>query len=363
MLLQTTYGSTDICGGKSSQLLCLVQDLAPRELEAEKVHQEKVQQEKLKEVKARLNFEVCSGRNTKIQEVSQHSESKTLNVRGDLRRRLRSRHSNSMFRSLEPSHSVFSRIRRERSESPRNRLGDKGRKEGVVFKRMGNGAKHSQDAIVYHEGTSSRRTEPLSDSGDSGGGYWKSRSKKKKSSIEEDDLSQPWVCEETDHFTPRIHYFDFPKKTRMPSNVKTYDESDDLEDHLKISKVWFNDLPLESVDSYDDLKKAFLANFLQQKKCIKDPVEIHHIKQREGESTEDFVQRFKTESRHSKGALECMRISGFVHGITNPELIKRLHDKIPKSVDEMMRVTTTFLRGEVAASNQVRKKTLSAWKQ
>nr|GFC55190.1 reverse transcriptase domain-containing protein [Tanacetum cinerariifolium] len=69
------------------------------------------------------------------------------------------------------------------------------------------------------------------------------------------------------------------------------------------------------------------------------------------------------ESRHVKGAPECMRIFEFMHGITNPELIKRLHDNIPKSVDEMMRVATTFLRGEVAASNQVRKKTLPAWKQ
>ncbi|GJY01599.1 hypothetical protein Tco_0359751 [Tanacetum coccineum] len=58
-----------------------------------------------------------------------------------------------------------------------------------------------------------------------------------------------------------------------------------------------------------------------------------------------------------------MRISGFVHGITNPELIKRLHDKIPKIVDEMMRVTTSFLRGEVAASNHERKKTFPPWKQ
>ncbi|GJS36829.1 reverse transcriptase domain-containing protein [Tanacetum coccineum] len=129
------------------------------------------------------------------------------------------------------------------------------------------------------------------------------------------------------------------------------------------ARVWFDDLPPKSVVSYDDLKKEFLANFLQQKKCIKDPVEIHHIKQREGESTEDSVQRFKAESRHVKGALECMRISRFMQGITNPELIKRLHDNIPKSVDEMMRVTTAFLRGEVAASNQVRKKTLLAWKQ
>nr|GFA57268.1 reverse transcriptase domain-containing protein [Tanacetum cinerariifolium] len=58
-----------------------------------------------------------------------------------------------------------------------------------------------------------------------------------------------------------------------------------------------------------------------------------------------------------------MRISIFMHGITNPELIKRLHDNIPKSVDETMMVTTTFLGGEVAASNQARKKTLPPWKQ
>nr|GFD03181.1 reverse transcriptase domain-containing protein [Tanacetum cinerariifolium] len=67
--------------------------------------------------------------------------------------------------------------------------------------------------------------------------------------------------------------------TRMPSHVKTYDKSEDPEDHLKIfqaaakverwamptwchmfnstltgsARVWFDDLPPESADSYDDL--------------------------------------------------------------------------------------------------------------
>ncbi|GJR91173.1 reverse transcriptase domain-containing protein [Tanacetum coccineum] len=188
--------------------------------------------------------------------------------------------------------------------------------------------------------------------------------------------------------TSRIRYFDFPK-TRMPSHIKTYDGSEDPEDQLKIfqavakterwamptwchmfnstltgnARVWFDDFPPESIDSYDDLKKAFLENYLQQKKCIKDPIEIHNIKQREGESTEDIVKRYKLESRDVKGAPECMRISEVVHGIINLELIKRLHDKIPKTVDEMMRVTTYFLSGEVAASNHERKKTFPPWKQ
>ncbi|GKA62354.1 reverse transcriptase domain-containing protein [Tanacetum coccineum] len=102
------------------------------------------------------------------------------------------------------------------------------------------------------------------------------------------------------------------------------------------ARVWFDKLPPESIDSYEIMWKAFLGNFSQQKKYIKDPVKIHHIKQREGESTEAFMERFKAKSMHVNGAPKCMRIFGFMHGIINPDLIKRLNDNIPKSVDEMM---------------------------
>ncbi|GKA41779.1 reverse transcriptase domain-containing protein [Tanacetum coccineum] len=171
-------------------------------------------------------------------------------------------------------------------------------------------------------------------------------------------------------------------------HVKTYNESEDPEDHLKIfqapaktkrwampswchmfnstltgnARVWFDDLPPESIDSYNDLRETFLKNYLQQKKCIRDPIVLHNIKQRDGEPTEDFIQRYKSESKNVKGALECMRISGFVHGITNSELIKRFHEKIPKTIDEMMQVATSFFQGQKAASNQERKKIPLAWR-
>ncbi|GKD35505.1 reverse transcriptase domain-containing protein [Tanacetum coccineum] len=107
--------------------------------------------------------------------------------------------------------------------------------------------------------------------------------------------------------------------------------------------VWFDKLPKESIDRYEDLRAAFRENYLQQTKNIKNPVEIHHIKQRDGESTEDFMERYKAEVLDVEGASECMKISGFMHRITHPELIKRLYEKIPSSMDEMYRVTTSFL--------------------
>ncbi|GKB23796.1 hypothetical protein Tco_0863197 [Tanacetum coccineum] len=115
-------------------------------------------------------------------------------------------------------------------------------------------------------------------------------------------------------------------------------------------------------DNYEMLWKTFLGNFSQQKKYIKDPVEIHHIKQREGESTVAFIERFKAKGMHVNRAPECMRISGFMHDITNLDLIKKLNDNIPKFVDEMMSVTTAFLQGEVVVANQSRKKASLAWR-
>nr|GEX56529.1 hypothetical protein [Tanacetum cinerariifolium] len=261
---------------------------------AEKFNQEKEKNEKLKELKAWLNFDVCFG-------TLRYSESKTMNTK-EHDKRYRSRHSYSLRTS------VFSRIRRERSMSPirreRSRSPRQRAKERGMCKRLGSRGKS--------------------------------------------------VFARSDSYNQHSH----------SSHIKTYDGSEDPKDHLKIFqeaakterfamptwcymfnltlignvRVWFDDLPPESIDSYDDLKKVFMENYLQRNK-------------------------YKLESRDVKGARECMRIFGFVHGITNPELIKRLHDKILKTMDEMMIVTTSFLQGEVAASNHERKKSFPPWNQ
>ncbi|GJZ49701.1 hypothetical protein Tco_0603891 [Tanacetum coccineum] len=141
----------------------------------------------------------------------------------------------------------------------------------------------------------------------------------------------------------------------MPNNVKTYDGTGDPEDHVKkfqaaaqverwtmptwchmfnstligAARVWFDELPPESIDGYKDLKEAFLAYFLKQKKRM-------------------------------EGAPECMRISGFMHGVNNPKLTKRLNEHVPKTMEEMMIATTAFIRGEAAAAGK--KKGQTSWR-
>ncbi|GKB47481.1 reverse transcriptase domain-containing protein [Tanacetum coccineum] len=272
---------------------------------AGKYEYEQRKKEKLEEVKVRLNFGDARKKSAKAQE-SAYSESRTISPR-------RQRCS----RSPRYNPSVFTRLRRERSRLPRHEYKSKARKESTVFKRLGS------------RGWS---TSAHSDS------------RQESSSVEDDDLSQPWAAAKTERWA-------MPTWCHMFNSTLTGN-----------ARVWFDDLPPESIDSYNDLREAFLKNYLQQKKCIRDPIVLHNIKQRDGESTEDFIQRYKSESGNVKGAPECMRISGFVHGITNPELIKRFHEKIPKTVDEMMQVATSFLQGQEAASNQERKKVPPAWR-
>ncbi|GKD55304.1 hypothetical protein Tco_1288691, partial [Tanacetum coccineum] len=146
---------------------------------ADKYEYERRKKEKLEEVKARLDFGEAQKKSTRAQE-SAYSESRTMSPR---RQR----------RSHSPRHSpsVFTRLRRERSRSPRHDHKSKARRESTVFKRLGS---RGRSAFAHSDSRqeSSRDTENHSESDDSEGGHWKSKSRRQKYSVEDDDLSQPW---------------------------------------------------------------------------------------------------------------------------------------------------------------------------
>ncbi|GJR52654.1 reverse transcriptase domain-containing protein, partial [Tanacetum coccineum] len=183
-----------------------------------------------------------------------------------------------------------------------------------------------------------RESESLSSRGSesstSNRGHWKSRTKRLKLIDEDDLIVERWA---------------------MPTWCHMFNST-----LIGAARVWFDELPPKSINGYKALKAAFLAYFMQQKKYVKDPVEIHNIKQRDGETIQDFMERFKVETERMKGAPECMRISGFMHGVNNPELTKRLNEYVPKTMEEMMTVTTAFIQGEYAAASK--KKGHSPWK-
>nr|GEU74385.1 hypothetical protein [Tanacetum cinerariifolium] len=115
------------------------------------------------------------------------------------------------------------------------------------------------------------------------------------------------------------------------------DENDDLS-YFMFAKV-FSLLSADSEDTFFGLANCNLST--QLKKIGEDLARINLDIILVYKNT---TSRFKVETGRMKGAPECMRISGFVHGVNNPELTKRLNEHIPKTVEEMMTATTTFIR-------------------
>nr|GEU85982.1 reverse transcriptase domain-containing protein [Tanacetum cinerariifolium] len=281
---------------------------------------DKIRRDKKKEIHARLDFEENPMNSRRVREGSQNSSVGTLPARDPPRGRGRPRDIEESYGNTCPSYRTCARHGYHARDRDRSRS-------------------------MKRERESESPLSRVSESGTSDGGHWKSKSKRRKPTGEE-DLAVPWSCEEVDPFTPRIRKFRSSWKTQMPNNVKTYDGTGDPEDHLKFfqaavhverwampmwchmfnftligtARVWFEELPPKSIDGYKDLKAAFLAYFMQQKKYVKDPVEIHNVKQRYRETVEDFIERFKVETR----------------------------------------TTTAFIRGETAATSK--KKGHTSWK-
>ncbi|GKA12765.1 hypothetical protein Tco_0692311 [Tanacetum coccineum] len=185
----------EMCDKNYHQLLPLI---------AEKMQKEKEQKDRLNAVKARLIYGEESGVKIRNHEESHYSESKTPTARTEPRRR----HGGRLGRK-EPVTSARSDSHRRNPQAQRIDVETRRRQQRQ---------------------TPSRATSQYSESEDSEGGHWKSKPRRRKSNTYEDDLYQPWTCEERNPFTSRIRHFSLPR-TRMNSHVKTYDGNGDPEDH------------------------------------------------------------------------------------------------------------------------------------
>ncbi|GKA20340.1 hypothetical protein Tco_0700329 [Tanacetum coccineum] len=368
---------------------------------------DKIHRDKRKEVYTRLDFGENTKKSQRMREDSQNSSAGTLSARyrnqserlkmrdrlrnsdGNVFGRLGHRRQSALERlsntyspsttksgpdkanSRDHSHSRGRPPRRDLSPN-RDRSRSRDRSRGIEesyghtcssYRTEARHGCYSRDKDRSRSVKRGRKSESslsrVSESGTSNGGHWKSKSKRHKPT-DEDNLAVPGSCEEVDPFTPRIRNFKSSRKTRMPNNVKTYDGTGNLEDHIKNFQA----------AAGRTLGYAYVVSYVQfylnrdsdsmQKKYVKDLVEIHNIKQRDGETIEDFMERFKVETGRMKGAPECMRISGFMHGVNNPELTKRLNEHVPKTIEEMMTTTVAFIREETAAASK--KKGHTSWK-
>ncbi|KAK1431626.1 hypothetical protein QVD17_08115 [Tagetes erecta] len=193
-------------------------------------------------------------------------------------------------------------------------------------------------------------------------------------------------------FTPRLAQAEFPKKTKMPSTISKYDGSTDPDDHVNVftcaggieqweehvwchmfiqtlvgaARLWYDSLPKGGIDSFDELLRKFMQQFSQQKRHTKDMTEILHIKRRDDEPLADFITRYNLESLQIGGVTEDLMIAGFVNGVRDDHLIRRLHgpDGMPRTMEALMNIAKMHIKAEKSVQlNRAIGKQKEAWKQ
>ncbi|XP_022041634.1 uncharacterized protein LOC110944229 [Helianthus annuus] len=163
-----------------------------------------------------------------------------------------------------------------------------------------------------------------------------------------------------------------PPKTKLPPNFDRYDGTRDPEDHLHAfrgagqlgrwpmpvwchmfvqtltegARLWFDSLPPGGIDSYEELSEKFLRNFGQQRKVVKNLNEILHIRQRDNEQIDQYMERFVKESMNIKDVPEVMKISSFINRLKHAQLREKLGEEFPHSFDNLMDRVRAFVRGK-----------------
>ncbi|XP_021985818.1 uncharacterized protein LOC110882015 [Helianthus annuus] len=177
-------------------------------------------------------------------------------------------------------------------------------------------------------------------------------------------------------FSARITHAKLPPKLKMPTTVKKYDGTTDPDDHMfdfdgaarveqwpmlawcfmfaqtltGAARVWFDALNEGEINDFEEFRRLFLQNFSQQRHYSKEITEVHNIRRKDGESLDSFIDRFNRESMQISGVVDQLRISGFCHGVRNNQLVEKLHENLPKTMEVLMERARAFARGKNACN-------------
>jgi hypothetical protein len=81
------------------------------------------------------------------------------------------------------------------------------------------------------------------------------------------------------------------------------------------AQEWFGGLPANSIDSFEDLAKTFLTQFLASKKRKNTLQYMLALRQGETESLKDYLQRFNKERVEAEDMSESVVLTAAINGL------------------------------------------------
>lgn len=175
----------------------------------------------------------------------------------------------------------------------------------------------------------------------------------------------------------------------MPFNIKTCNETKDLEDQLQVftgvttferwnngrcyhmfmqtlvgsTHLWFSNLLEKSIIYIDVLHKNFLSNFTQKRRYTKDATVLYRIQQKENENLKTFMEWYKKEGLSFYGAIKKIRVLAFMNVIRPTKVLRSLHENTPRQWRKTSNELNLTFRGrKLLIIEKPEKRDMQSWK-
>uniref|UniRef100_A0A2N9FF19 Integrase catalytic domain-containing protein n=1 Tax=Fagus sylvatica TaxID=28930 RepID=A0A2N9FF19_FAGSY len=174
-------------------------------------------------------------------------------------------------------------------------------------------------------------------------------------------------------FTKSIDEYPLPAKFKVPQ-LETFDGFKDPLDYLDSfrtimrlhsvsdeimcrtfptnlrgsARTWFNQLETGSIDTFAQLSRAFIDNFIGGRRSARPANYLLNIRQKEGESLRSYVQRFNKEAVQIDEPNEYVALTAFNDGLLKGDFLFQLCKDPPKSMSELMYEAQKFINAEDA---------------
>jgi hypothetical protein len=174
-------------------------------------------------------------------------------------------------------------------------------------------------------------------------------------------------------FTKRVDEYPLPAKFKVPQ-LETFDGFKDPLDYLDSfrtvmrlqgvsdeimcrafptnlrgsARTWFNQLETGSIDTFAQLSRVFIDNFIGGRRSARPANYLLNIRQREGESLRSYVQRFNKEAVQIDKPNEYVALTAFNAGLRKGDFLFQLCKDPPKSMSELMYEAQKFINAEDA---------------
>ncbi|KAL0433281.1 UNVERIFIED_CONTAM: hypothetical protein Slati_2662400 [Sesamum latifolium] len=89
------------------------------------------------------------------------------------------------------------------------------------------------------------------------------------------------------------------------------------------AQQWFNQLPLAVIGSFREFRSLFLHQFASSRKHRQTELSLFSIRQKEGESLKDYLQRFNTTALEVPSVTQEVKASAFAQGLMDGDLSKK----------------------------------------